>query len=184
MPAATTAAQRIGHKDQDKQLACLPLPKGAKYMAIINIADPLEYPEEVTSHAHLWAGFTRGITVPETFVRIFGVLGCQMVHDYYLNMALGYIVYRRVAAMTPHHFSRDALNGLLITLAVFRCQVPNFPRIGEEILSRPSDVAENNWMQACSFACHPSCHPPLFGLTFVPPEMPMGPWEINTQWSE
>jgi hypothetical protein len=40
-----------------------------------------------------WAGFACGITIPETFVRIFDVLGRQMVHDYYLNMALGYIVY-------------------------------------------------------------------------------------------
>jgi hypothetical protein len=39
-------------------------------------------------------------------------------------------------------------------------------------------------MQARSFAHHPSCRPPLFGLTFVPPDMPMGPWEIHTQWSE
>jgi hypothetical protein len=105
------------------QLAYLPLPKGAKYtavkMAIVNITDPPEYPEEVTSYAHLWAGFARGITVPEMFVRIFGVLRHQMVHDYYLNMVLGYIIYRRVAAATAHHFSQDALNGLLITLAVF-----------------------------------------------------------------
>jgi hypothetical protein len=170
------------------QLAYLPLPKGAKYtavkMAVINIADPPEYPEEATSYAHLWAGFARGITVPETFVRIFGVLGRQMVHNYYLNMVLGYIVYQRVVAATAHHFSRDALNGLLITLAVFRRQVPNFPRIWEEILSWPSDVVENNWMQACSFARHPTCRPPLFGLMFVLPNMLMGPWEICTQWSE
>jgi hypothetical protein len=24
----------------------------------------------------------------------------------------------------------------------------------------------------------------LFSLTFVLPDMPMGPWEIHTQWSE
>jgi hypothetical protein len=169
-------------------LACLPLPKGAKYTAvktaIINIANPLEYPEEVTSYAHLWAGFAHRITVPETFIHIFDVLGHQIVHNYYLNMVLGYIVYRCVVATTTHHFNQDALNGLLITLAIFQCQLPNFPRIWEEILSWPSDVAENNWMQARSFACHPSCHPPLFGLTFVQPDMPTGPWETRTQWSE
>jgi hypothetical protein len=153
-------------------------------MAVVNITDPPEYPEEATSYAHLWAGFTRGITVPEMFIRIFNFLRCQMVHDYYLNMALGYIIYQHMAAATAHHFNRDALNGLLITLAVFRCQVPNFPQIWEEILSRPSDVAENNWMQARSFARHPSCHPPLFGLTFVPPNTLTVPWEISTQWSE
>jgi hypothetical protein len=94
----------------------------------------------------------------------------------------GYIVYRHVAAATTHHFNQDTLNGLLITLAVFRHQVPNFPQIWEEILS--SDVMENNWMQACSFAHHPSCRPPLFDLMFVPPDMLTGPWEICTQWSE
>jgi hypothetical protein len=56
------------------RLACLPLPKGAKYTAVktavVNIADLPEYPEEATSYTHLWAGFACGITVPETFVRI------------------------------------------------------------------------------------------------------------------
>jgi hypothetical protein len=169
-------------------LACLPLPKGAKYTAVktavINITDLPEYPEEATSYAHLWASFTHRITIPKTFVRIFNILGCQMVHNYYLNMVLGYIVYRRMAAATTHHFNQDTLNGLLITLAIFQCQVPNFLQIWEEILSQPSEVAENNWMQARSFARHPSCCPPLFSLTFVPPDMPAGPWEIRTQWSE
>jgi hypothetical protein len=79
------------------QLACLPLPEGAKYtavkMAIINIANLPEYSEEVTLYAHLWASFAHGITIPEMFVHIFNVLRCQIVHNYYLNMVLGYIVY-------------------------------------------------------------------------------------------
>jgi hypothetical protein len=79
------------------QLACLPLPKGAKYTAmktaVVNIANLPEYPEEATSYTHLWAGFARGITIPEMFVCIFDVLGCQMVHNYYLNMVLGHIIY-------------------------------------------------------------------------------------------
>jgi hypothetical protein len=58
---------------QPAPLACLPLPKGDT--TIINIANLLEYPEEVTSYAHLWAGFAHGITVPETFIHIFNVLG-------------------------------------------------------------------------------------------------------------
>jgi hypothetical protein len=169
-------------------LACLPLPEGAKYTAvktaIVNIANLLEYLEEATSYTHLWAGFTRGITIPETFICIFDILRCQIVHDYYLNMVLGYIIYQHVAAATTQHFNCDALNGLLITLAVFQCQVPNFPQIWEEIFSQPSNAAENNWTQARSFACYPSCHPPLFGLTFVLPDTPTGPWEIRTQWSE
>jgi hypothetical protein len=61
---------------QPAQLACLPLPKGAKYMAVkmavVNIADPLEYPEEMTSYAHLWAGFTRRITIPKMFIHTQG----------------------------------------------------------------------------------------------------------------
>jgi hypothetical protein len=75
------------------RLAYLPLPKGAKYTAVVNITNLPEYPEEATSYVHLWAGFACGITVPKTFVRIFGILGRQMVHDYYLNMALGYMDY-------------------------------------------------------------------------------------------
>jgi hypothetical protein len=59
----------------------------------MNIADPLEYPEEATLYTHLWAGFACRITVPKTFICIFDILGCQIVHDYYLNMALGYIIY-------------------------------------------------------------------------------------------
>jgi hypothetical protein len=78
-------------------LACLPLPEGAKYMAvktaIANITNLPEYLEEVTSYTHLWAGFTHRITVPETFICIFNVLGHQIVHDYYPNMVLGYIIY-------------------------------------------------------------------------------------------
>jgi hypothetical protein len=65
----------------------------AMKMAVINITDPPEYLEEVTSYAHLWAGFTHRITIPEAFVHIFDVLRCQIVHDYYLNMVLGYIIY-------------------------------------------------------------------------------------------
>jgi hypothetical protein len=95
-------------------LACLPLPKGAKYTAmktaIVNITDLPEYPEEVTSYAHLWASFARGITIPEMFVCIFNVLRCQMVHNYYLNMVLGCIIYRHMAAATTHLFNWDALN--------------------------------------------------------------------------
>jgi hypothetical protein len=125
-------------------------------MAVVNITNLPECLEEATSYAHLWVGFTRGITVPETFIRIFSILGCQIVHDYYLNMVLGYIIYRHVVAATTHHFNQETLNSLLITLAIFQCQVPNFPWIWEEILREPSNTTENNWMQACSFAHHPS----------------------------
>jgi hypothetical protein len=102
--------------ENEKSMATRPL---ALIADVINITDPLEYPEEATSYTHLWASFARGITIPETFIRIFDVLGCQIIHNYYPNMVLGYIVYRRVAAATAHHFNWDALNSLLITLAVF-----------------------------------------------------------------
>jgi hypothetical protein len=95
-------------------------------------------------------------------------------------MALGYIIYQHVVAATAHHFNWDALNSL--TLAIFQCQVPNFPQIWEEILSQPSDGEQ---LDAGSQLCTPPLLPssPL-RLTFVPPDTLPVPWEIHTQWSE
>jgi hypothetical protein len=80
-----------------ERLACIPLPEGIKYMAVkmavVPIVDPLQYPEEATSYANLWAGLARGITIPKTFVRIFQVVGCLIDHSYYHNMALGYVIF-------------------------------------------------------------------------------------------
>ena len=78
------------------RLSCLPIPEeAATYpapkMAIVAVANPPKYPELATLYSHLWAGFANGITVPETYVRIFSILGCIIAHDYYRNMALGYI---------------------------------------------------------------------------------------------
>ena len=67
-------------------------------------------------------------------------------------MALGYITLRRIMAANTHHFDRDTLNGILITLAVYQCQVPLLPRIWDQILSRPSNATENDWTQVCCFA--------------------------------
>jgi hypothetical protein len=61
--------------------------------AVIPIINLLQYPEEVTSYANLWAGLARGITIPEAFVRIFQVVGCLIDHIYYHNMALGYVIF-------------------------------------------------------------------------------------------
>jgi hypothetical protein len=80
---------------------------------------PPQYPEEVTLYANLWAGLTRGITIPETFVHIFQVVRCLIDHSYYHNMALGYVIFQCITAANTHHLSRDALHGLLVTLAVF-----------------------------------------------------------------
>ena len=121
-------------------------------MAVIAIANSPKYPELATSSSHLWVGFANGITIPETFVRIFSVLGRTIAHDYYRNMALGYITLRCIVAANAHHFDRDTLNGFLITLAVYRCQVPLLPRIWDQILSQPSNAAENDWTQVHRFA--------------------------------
>ena len=156
----------------------------APKMAVVAIANPPKYPELATLYSHLWAGFANGITVPETFVHMFSVLGRTIAHDYYCNMALGYITLRHIAAANAHHFDQDTLNGFLITLAVYRCQVPLLPRIWDQILSRLSNAAKNDWTQVRRFTRHPASHPPLFGLTFVPPSTPTAPWGIRTQWSE
>jgi hypothetical protein len=106
-----------------KRLACIPLPEGIKYTAmktaVVPIINPPQYPEEATSYANLWAGLTRGITIPETFVRIFQVVRCLIDHSYYHNMALRYIIFRCNAVANAHHLDRDALHGLLVTLAIF-----------------------------------------------------------------
>jgi hypothetical protein len=171
-----------------ERLACIPLPEGIKYMAmkmaVVLIINSLQYLEEAMSYTNLWASLARGITIPETFVRIFQVVRCLIDHSYYHNMALGYIIFRRIVAANAHHLSRDALHSLLVTLAVFRCQVINLPWIWEEILNRQSGNSDNDWMQAHRFVCHPSFQPPMFGLTFVPPDVATTPWGVQTQWSE
>jgi hypothetical protein len=165
-----------------ESLACIRLPEGIKYMAmktaIIPIINPLQYPEEATSYANLWAGLARGITIPETFIRIFQVVGCLIDHSYYHNMALGYNIFQHIVAANAHHLSQDALHGLLVTLAIFRCQVTNLLRIWEEILSHQSGNSDNDWTQAHRFARHPSFWPPMFGLTFIPPDIATMPWGV------
>jgi hypothetical protein len=167
-----------------ERLACIPLPEGIKYTAIIPIINPPQYPEEARSYANLWAGLAHGITIPETFVRMFQVVGRLIDHSYYHNMALRYVIFRRIAVANAHHLSRDALHGLLVTLAVFRRQVTNLPQIWEEILSCQSGNSDNDWTPAHRFARHPSFRPLMFGLTFVPPDIATTPWGVRTQWSE
>jgi hypothetical protein len=87
-------------------------------------------------------------------------------------------------AANAHHLSQDALHGLLVTLAVFQHQVTNLPRIWEEILSCQSGNLDNDWTQAHHFVRHRSFWPPMFGLTFVPPDVATTPWGVRTQWSE
>jgi hypothetical protein len=152
--------------------------------AVIPIINPLQYPEEVTSYANLWASLAHGITIPETFIHIFQVVRHLIDHSYYHNMALGYVVFRCIAAVNTHHLDRDTLHGLLVTLAIFRCQVTNLPQIWEEILNCQSGNLDNDWTQACCFVHHPSFRPPMFGLTFVPPNIAMAPWGVRTQWRE
>jgi hypothetical protein len=43
---------------------------------------------------------------------------------------------------------------------------------------------DNDWTQARRFVRHPSFRPPMFGLTFVPPDVATTPWGVRTQWSE
>ena len=135
---------------QPTQLLCLPIPEEAvtypaPKMAVIAITNPPKYPELATSYSHLWVGFANGITIPKTFVCMFSVLGHTIAHDYYRNMALGYITLWHIAAANTHHFDQDTLNRFLITLAVYQCQVPLLPRIWDQILSQLSNTVENDW---------------------------------------
>jgi hypothetical protein len=54
-----------------------------------------------------------------TFLHIFHVLGQQIIHDYYHNMALRYIIFQCLVAANSHHLNQDALNSIVITLAIF-----------------------------------------------------------------
>jgi hypothetical protein len=80
-----------------ERLACIPLPEGIKYTAmktaVILIINLPQYLEEATLYANLWASLIRGITIPETFVCIFQVVGRLIDHSYYHNMALGYVIF-------------------------------------------------------------------------------------------
>jgi hypothetical protein len=152
--------------------------------AIVPIINPPQYLEEATSYTNLWAGLTCGITIPETFIHIFQVVGHLIDHSYYHNMALGYVIFWCIVVANAHHLGRDALHGLLATLAFFWHQVTNLPRIWEEILSHQSGNSDNDWTQARRFAHHPSFRPPMFGLTFVPPDVATVPWGVQTQWSK
>jgi hypothetical protein len=66
-----------------ERLVCIPLPEGIKYTAVktavVPIINPPQYLEEAMSYANLWAGLTRGITIPKTFVHIFQVVGCLTI---------------------------------------------------------------------------------------------------------
>jgi len=84
----------------------------------IQVAEHPKYPELAINYLHLWAGFFHGITVPETFIRIFGVLHRSTDTEYFRRMAMGYVIYWRIAAATNHYLDRDALNALLVNLAV------------------------------------------------------------------
>jgi hypothetical protein len=168
-----------------ERLACIPLPEGIKYTAmktaVVTIVDPPQYPEEAMSYANLWAGLTRGITIPKTFVRIFQVVRRLIDHSYYHNMALGYVIFQRITAANTHHLSRDALHGFLVTLAVFRCQVTNLPRIWEEILShQSSNSAMIGHRHAALHATRPSgCR--CSALRSYPPTLRrrLGEFELN-----
>jgi hypothetical protein len=168
-----------------ERLACIPLPEGIKYTAmktaIVPIINLPQYPEEATSYTNLWAGLARGITIPETFVRIFQVVGHLIDHSYYHNMALGYVIFQHIAAANAHHLSWDALHSLLVTLAIFQHQGTNLVWIWEEILSCQSGNLDNDWTQARRFARHPSFRPLMFALHSYPPTLRrcLGEFKLN-----
>ena len=78
------------------RLSSMPLPEEAQYNAAaktmtVNVANPPSSPEEASNYRHLWAGFVNGITVPETFERIFSILVGRSFLDYFRSMAMGYV---------------------------------------------------------------------------------------------
>ena len=106
------------------RLACLPLPSEAvatdmKTM-VVRVTNAPEKPEDAADYHQLWAGLVNGITIPETFTRIFDVLGRTADIQYYYRMAMGYAEHRRIIMANQGHLQCSAVLAILINFAVLR----------------------------------------------------------------
>ena len=106
------------------RLACLPLPLEAvatdmKTM-VVRVANAPKKPEDVADYHQLWAGLVNGITIPETFTRIFDILGRTADIQYYYRMAMGYVEHRRIIAVNQGHLQRSTVLAILVNFAVLR----------------------------------------------------------------
>ena len=106
------------------RLACLPLPSEAvatdmKTM-VVCVANAPKKPEDVADYHQLWAGLVNGITIPETFTRIFDVLSRTADIQYYYRMAMGYAEHCRIIAANQGHLQRSAVLAILVNFVVLQ----------------------------------------------------------------
>ena len=104
------------------RLACLPLPSEAvatdmKTM-VVRVANAPKKPEDAADYHQLWAGLINGITIPETFTRIFDVLGRTADIQYYYRMAMGYTEHRHIIMANQGHLQHSAVLAILINFVV------------------------------------------------------------------
>ena len=171
------------------RLTCLPLPVEAEGTATIKtmtvrITNPPKTPEEAMDYRQLWAGFVNGITIPETFTRIFDIIGCSADTNYFYCMAMGYAEHRRMIAANQGHLQHSAVLAILINLAVLRQQSPRFPQIYSQVLQREPNLPVNTWEQAHHIVTHPAYPRNDLGLMFEAPSSTSLPWVIWSTWRE
>ena len=170
------------------RLACLPLPSEAvatdmKTM-VIHVANAPKKPEDAADYHQLWADLINGITIPETFTRIFDVLGKTADIQYYYRMAMGYAEHHRIIAANQGHLQRGTVLAILVNFAVLRRQSPRFIQIYSQALQQEPNLLVNNWEQARRIVTHPAYPRNDLGLTFEPPSSTSDPWVIRTAWRE
>ena len=87
---------------------------------VVRVANAPRTPEEATDYHQLWARFINGITIPETFTRIFQVIGRNTDTGYYYCMAMGYAEHRHIITANQGHLQCGAVLSILINLVVLR----------------------------------------------------------------
>ena len=170
------------------RLVCQPLPSEAvatdmKTM-VICVANTPKKPEDMADYHQLWAGLVNGITIPETFTRIFDVLGRTADIQNYYRMAMGYVEHCRIIAANQGHLQHSAVLAILVNFVVLRQQSPRFIQIYLQALQRDPNLLVNNWEQARWIVTHPAYLHNDLGLTFEPPSLTSDPWVIRTTWCE
>ena len=151
---------------------------------VIRIANTPKKPEDMADYHQLWAGLVNGITIPETFTRIFDVLGQTADIQYYYRMAMGYAEHCRIIAANQGHLQHSAVLAILVNLAVLQRQSPRFIQIYLQVLQWEPNLLVNNWEQARRIVTHPAYPRNNLGLTFEPPSSTSDPWVIRTAWCE
>ena len=87
---------------------------------VVRITNAPKKPEDTADYHQLWAVLVNGITIPETFTRIFDVLSQTANTEYYYHMAMGYMEHRHIIVANQGHLQCSAVLVILINLAVLQ----------------------------------------------------------------